>query len=120
MKNLAVIGLGILLTAGTVGLAKGTVAAQEKSLTGHLTDTFCYGTMGTHGASHKECAIACAKTGIPVALREKDDKLVILLPSKDKESLPSNVIDKMEDEVTVTGKEYTSGGVTFLTVESVK
>jgi hypothetical protein len=26
----------------------------------------------------------------------------------------------MEDEVTVTGKEYKSGGVTFLTVESVK
>jgi hypothetical protein len=34
--------------------------------------------------------------------------------------MPSDVIDKMEDEVTVTGDEYTKGGVTYITVKSLK
>jgi hypothetical protein len=33
---------------------------------------------------------------------------------------PKEVISKMEDEVTITGKEYSKGGVNYLTVESIK
>jgi hypothetical protein len=43
-----------------------------------------------------------------------------LLPPKDAQSLPADVVNKMEDEVTVTGTEYSKGGMTFLTVNSVK
>lgn len=118
--KLALVVLGVLFAAGTAAVASGADAPQEKSITGYLTDTFCYSTMGAHGPSHKQCATGCAKAGIPVALRDKDDKLIILLPPKDAESLPADVINKMEDKVTVKGKEYQVGGVTFLTVESVK
>lgn len=120
MKHLALLVLAFLFAASTAAVTSGADVLQEKSVTGHLTDTFCYSTMGASGATHKKCAIGCAKKGIPVALRENDDKLIILLPPKDAESLSSDVIDKMEDEVTVKGKEYQVGGVTFLTVESVK
>jgi hypothetical protein len=34
--------------------------------------------------------------------------------------MPDYVIDKMEDEVTVTGEEYDKGGVKYLTAQSVK
>ncbi len=34
--------------------------------------------------------------------------------------LPKSVTEKMGKEVTVTGKVYTAGGNTFLTVDSVK
>jgi hypothetical protein len=44
----------------------------------------------------------------------------VLLPPKNDEPLPDSVYDKMEAQVTVTGKEYSKGGVNFLTVESVK
>jgi len=120
MRHLALVVLAVLFAASTAAVTSGADAPQEKSVTGHLIDSFCYSTMGASGATHKQCAMGCAKKGIPVALREKDGKLIVLLPPKDAESLPSDVIDKMEDEVTVTGKEYQSGGVTFLTVESVK
>ena len=77
--------------------------------------------MGAHGSSHHKCAMACAKAGIPVLLvQDKTEKYYVLMPSKDKQRLPSSVFDKMEDEVTVTGQEYNKGGVKFLSVESVK
>lgn len=95
--------------------------AAPMSVTGTLEDSFCYVTLGAHGPSHKACAIGCAKKGIPVALVEKGtDKMYILLPPKNATALPDDVISKMEDEVTVTGNEYEKGGITYLTVVSVK
>src|SRR2546427_5848864 len=117
MKKLAIAGLGILLSVGLIGIA----SADEKSVTGTLEDSFCYVGMGAHGANHKKCAMGCAKKGIPVALVEKGtDKMYILLPPKNASSLPDDVIDKMEGEVTVTGDAYDKGGVSYLTVKSVK
>jgi hypothetical protein len=117
MKTMMAVCLGLLLS---IGVAAGASAAGT-SVTGHLRDSFCFMTMGAHGASHQKCAMGCAKAGIPVLLvQDKTDKYYVLLPPKNAESLPSSVIDKMEDEVTVTGTEYSKGGVRFLTVESVK
>ena len=95
--------------------------AADTTVTGHLRDSFCFLTMGAHGPSHHDCAVACAKAGIPVLLVEDNtDKYYVLMPSKDKQPLPRDLIDKMEDEVSITGREYSKGGMTFLTVESVK
>ncbi len=117
MNKFAIASLGIVLSAG---LAVSAFAA-EKNVTGTLEDSFCYVTSGAHGASHKNCATGCAKKGIPVALVEKGtDKMYILLPEKNASSLPDSVVSKMEDEVTVTGDEYSKGGITYLTVKSVK
>jgi len=117
MKKLAIAGLGLMLSAGLVSAA----LASEKAVTGTLEDSFCFVTMGAHGADHKKCAMGCAKKGIPVALVEKGtDKMYILLPAKNDTSLPKDVISKMEDEVTITGNEMTKGGITYLKVESVK
>jgi hypothetical protein len=115
MKTIVTLCLGLLLS---IAFAAGASAAE---VTGHLRDSFCFLGMGAHGSSHHECAMACAKAGIPVLLvQDKTDKYYVLMPSKDKQPLPSSVFDKMEDEVTVTGTEYSKGGVRFLTVESVK
>ena len=63
--------------------------------------------MGAKGAGHKQCAIKCASAGIPVTLIEEGtEKSYILLPDKDASPLPATVTSRMEDEVTVTGKEY--------------
>ena len=109
--------LGFVASISVAGLA----FAAEKSVTGTLEDSFCYVTMGAHGADHKKCATGCAKKGIPVALVEKgSDNMYVLLPPKNDSALPDTVISKMEDEVTVTGDAYTKGGVNYLTVKSVK
>jgi hypothetical protein len=117
MKKLMIAGLGLLLSAGLIG----TALADEKAVTGTLEDSFCFVTMGAHGPDHKKCAMGCAKKGIPVALVEKGtDKMFILLPPKNDTALPGDVIDKMENEVTVTGDEYDKGGISYITVKSVK
>jgi hypothetical protein len=119
VKRLASFSLAIVMTIGVAGLALADGTA--KSVTGNLEDGYCYGTMGAKGAGHKACAIKCAKAGIPVALVEKGtDKIFVLLPNKDEAPLPDTIVNAMENQVTVTGKEYSKGGVNFLVVDSVK
>jgi hypothetical protein len=126
MNRLANFGLSLGLTLGfvvAIGLAGVAIAADgsEKSVTGNLEDARCYGTMGAKGAGHKACAIKCVSKGIPVLLIESGtEKSYILLPDKDASPLPDSVIQRMEDLVTVTGKEYSKSGVNYLVVESVK
>jgi hypothetical protein len=119
MKKLAIAGLGLVLAAVFAGEV--CTAAADKSVSGTLEDSYCYGAMGAKGPSHKKCAIECVKKGIPVSLVESGTgNIYVLLPPKNDEALPDAVIQKMEDQVTITGKEYSKGGVNFLTVESVK
>lgn len=97
------------------------VHAQTVTVKGEVIDTYCYALMGARGESHRQCAIDCVKAGIPAGLLEEGTgKVYVLLPNKDKAGLPKEVIDKMGRTASVTGKAYTSGGSSFLTVESVK
>jgi hypothetical protein len=119
MRKLAAAGLGIVFSLATCGFsfADGTAA----TVTGNLRDGFCNTTMGAQGPSHKKCAISCAQAGIPVVMVEKGtNKSYILIPNKDDSPLPKDVINRMEDDVTVTGKVYQKDGTNFLQVESVK
>jgi hypothetical protein len=112
-------GLGAMLAIGIGGV--GIAADSQKSVTGNLEDTFCYNVVGAHGAGHAQCALKCAQKGIPVGLVEKGtEKMYILLPPKNEEGMPDDILKNMEKEVTVSGKSYSKGGVEFLTVESVK
>ena len=121
MKRFLIAGLGLMLSVGLASVAMAAETGTSKSVTGTLQDSFCYGTMGAHGGSHQKCAIGCAKAGIPVSLVDSSTKKIpILLPPKNAQSLPDDVISKMEDTVTVLGKEYSKGGVNFLTVDSGK
>jgi len=115
-----------MFLVGLIGLAVALspiliIAAEPVTVTGELIDTYCYSLMGAKGASHRDCAIECAKKGIPVGiLEEGTNKVFVLLPNKDKTAYPKAVFDKMAQKVTVTGKMATVGGSQFLTIESIK
>jgi hypothetical protein len=97
-------------------------AAESVTVKGEVIDTYCYALMGAKGESHQQCAIDCVKAGIPAGLLENGtNKVFVLLPNKDKTSLPqSAILEKMGRQASITGKVYTSGGSNFLTVESIK
>ncbi len=115
MRASGVIGLALLFVIAVAG------GAWAESVTGEVVDTFCYASMGAKGATHRPCGLECAKKGIPVGLLENgSNKLYVLLPPKDKQAVPQQVIDKMGEQATVTGTVHSSGGDNFLTVESVK
>ncbi len=120
MRKLVAAGVGIALSLG-VAAAGFAAEAATKTVTGALRDSFCWPVVGAHGPSHKKCAIECARKGIPVSLVEKGtDKVYILIPHKNARPLPNDIINNMENEVTVTGREFSKNGVTYLTVDSVK
>ncbi len=113
--------LGLVFTFVLAFAGLGYAAGEAKTVTGEVIDTYCYGTMGAKGESHRQCGIECAKKGIPVGLlEEKTDKVYVLLPAKDKNPIPDTVIDKMGKKVTISGKAYSTGGTQFLTVESIQ
>ena len=94
---------------------------QEITIKGELVDSLCYVGMNAKGAGHKQCAIACAKAGIPISILEDGTgKLYTVLPAKDKTGYPETVISKMGDTVTLKGDLYENGGQRYVTVESVE
>ena len=108
----------LLLVLGSLS----QVYAQTVAVKGEVVDTYCYALMGAKGESHRQCAIDCFKAGIPAGLLENGtNKVFVLLPNKDKTSLPQKaILETMGRQATITGKVYTSGGSNFLTVESIK
>jgi hypothetical protein len=120
MNRMTKFALGLILAIGLAGIAL-AADSTDTSVTGNIEDAYCYGTMGAKGPGHKSCAIKCASAGIPVVLIEKGtEKSYILLPNKDASPLPQSVISRMEDDVTVTGKEYMKNGTKYIVVDSVK
>ena len=94
---------------------------QQVAIKGELVDSLCYVGMAAKGAGHKQCAIDCAKAGIPISIVEDGTgQLYTVLPEKDKTGYPASVISKMGDHVTLTGDLYENGGNKYVTVESVE
>ena len=121
MKRLALVPLSLAMAFAMCAISFADTSPPARTVTGTLEDSFCYAAMGAKGSSHQSCAISCVKKGIPAILVEqKTNQTYVLLPPKNDQPLPSSVIDNMEKQVTVTGKEYDNGGTRFLTVESLK
>ncbi len=94
---------------------------QEITIKGELVDSLCYVAMNAKGAGHKQCAIQCAKAGIPISMLEDGTgKLYTVLPKEDKTGYPESVISHMGETVTLKGDLYENGGNRYVTVESVE
>ena len=118
-QRLVVASFLVFLTI--VSLSAAAYAAESVTVTGEVIDTYCYSMAGAKGEGHRQCALECAKKGIPVGLLEDGtNKVYVLLPSKNASPLPQSVIENMARKVSITGKVVESGGSRFLTVESVK
>jgi len=97
------------------------MGVQRITIKGELVDSLCYVAMATKGPGHKQCAIACAKAGIPISMLEDGTgKLYTVLPKEDKTGYPESVINRMGETVTLKGDLYENGGNRYVTVESVE
>ena len=103
--------------AGMEGMEQG----KDVTIKGELVDSLCYVAMASKGSGHKQCAIDCAKAGIPISIVEDGTgKVYTVLPKEDKTGYPANVISKMGDKVTLKGDLYETGGNKYVAVESVE
>ncbi len=96
-------------------------AGGEVIIKGELVDSLCYVGMAAKGTGHKQCAIDCAKAGIPISIVEEGTgKMYTVLPKQDKTGYPASVISKMGEKVTLKGDFYENGGNKYVAVESVE
>ena len=103
--------------AGMAGMETGS----EITIKGELVDSLCYVSMASTGAGHKQCAMDCAKAGIPISIVEDGTgKVYTVLPKADKTGYSKDVISKMGDKVTLKGDLYEKGGNKYVTAESVE
>src|SRR3989338_3252002 len=132
MKKVATLGMAfglpLVLGLGPVLAEEGHsheehehAAGGEVTIKGELVDSLCYVAMAAKGPGHKQCAIDCAKAGIPISIVEDGTgKMYTVLPKEDKTGYPASVISKMGDKVTLKGDLYENGGNRYVAVESVE
>lgn len=91
--------------------------APQDEVTGEIVETFCWAKIRVGGPAHAACGIACAKRGIPVAIATSRE-VFILLPGRDKMSVPPELIAQMGQRVTVRGEIVKRAGANFFAVQS--
>ena len=110
---------GRCLSLALLLLAAQAFAAETTSVTGEVIETYCWAVHQVGGTGHAQCGIDCAKRGLPVALYDaKARTAYILLPARDKTSLPPALVAAMGQRVTIRGEKVLRGGVPFLIVQS--
>jgi len=99
--------------------APAAAPSTDMTVTGQVIDLNCFTTHGAQGAGHKECATACAKAGVPLAILSSDG--TIYLPVSGKPGDPQNalLIDHVEGKVTVTGTTHFDHGLHTIEIKSV-
>ena len=83
-------------------------------------DLWCYMEGGDRGPAKKDCATACAKAGNPIGVLDAKGHLYVAAGQSDHQPAQSLLVNKMSDQVAVTGTLVTHGGVQMIYIESVK
>src|SRR5688500_3283574 len=103
---------------------KGSTAQAKlgaRTITGEVIDPACWIINGAKGDAHKECMIACAKSGQTLAILEKKtNKIYILATERPGDDPNRGVIDYAGQSVMVKGKVFSRGGLTAIQVASVE
>ena len=93
---------------------------ERRTIQGEVVDLWCYLEAGDRGSAKRECATSCAKAGNPIGLVDRDGQVYVTVGLKDHEPGSVKLLDKMSQEVVVTGTVVRNGGVQMIYLDSVK
>ena len=109
----------LLMFAAAFLTFRSSGATSQTVITGELVETYCWGKIRVGGSNHAQCAIQCAKRGIPVAvIEEKTRKDFVLLPGRHEATLSPKLIAAMGKQVTIRGELVKRGQNHYLTADS--
>ena len=94
-------------------------AANDVTITGQVVDLNCYTTMGASGASHKTCAVACAKAGVALAILSSDGNLYMPVSAKPGDPQNSRLEPFAEGKVKVTGTHRMASGMHTIQIKTI-
>lgn len=114
--------LPIAMAAVLLMVAAGLAQPKGPNVTikGEVVDLWCYLEGGDRGPSHKECSTTCAKAGNPIGIVDAKGNVYVTAGIKDHQPARELLIDRMNQEVTVTGTLVKKGGTQMIFVKSVK
>src|SRR5207249_10871068 len=104
------VSVSALLFAGAQAL-RAQPKGQRTTIEGEVVDLWCYLEGGDRGPAKKACATACAKAGNPIGVLDDKGNLYVAAGLKDHQPAKTLLIDKMSQEVTVSGIVVKKGGV---------
>ena len=94
-------------------------AGNDMTLTGQVIDVNCYTTMGASGAGHKQCADACAKAGVALAILSSDGTIYMPVSSKPGDPQNTKLAPFAEGQVKVTGVHRMSHGMHTIEIKTI-
>ena len=94
-------------------------AGNDVTLTGQVIDVNCYTTMGASGPAHKQCAAACAKAGVALAILSSDGTIYMPVSSKPADAQNSRLEPFAEGQVKVTGVHRMSHGMHTIEIKTI-
>ena len=94
-------------------------AGNETTITGQVIDVNCHSTMGASGPSHKQCAQACAKAGVALAILGSDGTIYMPVSSKPGDPQNSKLVEFAESKVKVTGTHRFVSGLHTIEIKTV-
>lgn len=115
---------GLFFGIGAVLFAVVLCMAQPKGSTvtvkGEAVDLWCYMEGGDRGPAKKECATACARAGNPIGILDANGNIYVASGLEDHQPGRDLLLQKMSEQVTVTGTLVAKGGMKMLFIKSVK
>ena len=120
-KNVALILLTIIMAVSLIAQQK---KGKEVTLLGEVIDIQCYVSGATgpgKGPEHKDCAIACAKGGIPLGILEDGTGTVYVAGQTKSAMKGANemLLPFVAEKVKVTGRIFEKGGVKLLLITKI-
>jgi len=112
-----ILGLLATLLIGTAGFAQQN--NQTKTIKGEVVDLWCYMDHAAHGQKHKACAVACAKMGNPIGIVDSEGDVYVAVGSELHQPDRDRLIEKMAQNVTVTGRVVSRGGLKMIYVKTI-
>jgi hypothetical protein len=107
--------------AETPKVSTGAAKLGAKTIVGEVIDPACWVINGAKGEAHKECMVACAKSGQTLAILEKKtNKIYILATERPGDDPNRGVIDYAGQSVLVKGKVFSRGGLIAIQVASIE
>jgi len=121
MKKSFFIALAVLIVSG---FALAQQNGKQITIVGEVVESQCYitGLNGPgKGLSHKECALKCAKGGIPLSILEDKTGTLYLAGQSKKAMAGANelLIPFVAEKVKATGRVFEKGGMKMLLISKV-
>ena len=111
--------VGVLATLLIGIAASAQQQKQTQTIKGEVVDLWCYMDHGARGPKHKACAVACAKLGNPIGIVNAKGNVYVAVGSELHQSDRERLIEKMAQQVTVTGRVVSRGGMRMIYVKTI-